>query len=218
MPPDLAGGAAERVDMGLRGLFAGIIAAAVAGSAVLAAPGDALPPQAPLVDYAMVFQFTRAEAGFTETGRRGIAISGTRVRDEMLGGAGTDLKVYIGDKATGQVTEFDPADPNRKARRGPMGDVLLPMADGYGRVVELMGPPRALGNDRVAGRDCRVLRWQAGEDRQDWCVDEQGIVLRAERRAGLIETRMEALELKVGAQPDTLFQVPEGFTVEQADP
>lgn len=206
--------------MSLRRLLAGAIVAALAGpAATLAAPGEALPPQAPLVDYAMVFEFTRAEAGHSETGRRGIAISGTRVRDQTLGGgAGSDPRVYIGDKATGQVTEFDPADPDRKARRGPMGDVLLPMVDGYGRVVQLMGPPRPLGSDRVAGRDCRVLRWQLGEDRQDWCVDHQGIVLRAERKAGLIETRMEALELKVGPQSEALFQVPDGFTVEDADP
>ncbi|MGE0151839.1 MAG: hypothetical protein AB7R90_04425 [Reyranellaceae bacterium] len=184
----------------------------------VAAPGDELPPRAPLVDYAMVFQFSRSEAGHSEGGRRGIAISGTRVRDELLDGAGMDRKVYIGDKATGQVTEFDPADPARKARRGPMGDVLLPMADGYGRVVQLAGPPRTLGTDTVAGRQCTVLRWQLGEDRQDWCVDAQGIVLRAERKAGLIETRLEALTVRVGPQSDALFQVPDGFSVEDADP
>jgi hypothetical protein len=181
-----------------------------------AAPGDELPPRAPLVDYAMVFEFSRAEAGHSEGGRRGIAISGTLVRDELLGSSG-DRKVYIGDKATGQVVEFDPADPARKARRGAMGDVLLPMADGYDRVVQLAGRPRALGHDKVAGRDCTVLRWQMGEDRQDWCVDAQGIVLRAERKAGLIETRMEALEVKVGPQSDALFRVPDGFTVEDAE-
>jgi len=183
----------------------------------LAAPGDELPPRAPLVDYAMVFQFSRAEAGHSETGRRGIAISGTRVRDELLGDPTGDQKVYIGDKATGQVTEFDPADPEKKARRGQMGDVLLPMADGYGRVIQLIGLPRPLGSDKIAGRDCKVLRWQMGEDRQDWCVDAQGIVLRAERKVGLIETKMEALEIKVGPQSDALFQVPAGFSVEDAD-
>lgn len=183
----------------------------------LAAPGDELPPRAPLVDYAMVFQFSRAEAGHTEAGRRGIAISGTRVRDELLGDPTGDQKVYIGDKATGQVTEFDPADPAKKARRGQMGDVLLPMADGYGRVIQLIGLPRPLGSDKIAGRDCKVLRWQMGEDRQDWCVDAQGIVLRAERKVGLIETKMEALEIKVGPQSDALFQVPDGFSVEDAD-
>lgn len=181
----------------------------------VAAPGDELPPRSPLVDYAMVFQFSRAEAGHSETGRRGIAISGTRVRDELLGDTTGDHKVYIGDKATGQVTEFDPADPEKKARRGEMGDVLLPMADGYGRVIQLIGLPRPLGSDRIAGRECTVLRWQVGEDRQDWCVDSQGIVLRAERKAGLIETRMEALQVKVGPQPEALFELPEGFTVEE---
>lgn len=187
-----------------------------AAAPALAAPGDELPPRAPLVDYAMVFQFTRSEAGMSESGRRGIAISGTLVRDELLdAGAGADRKVYIGDKATGMVTEFDPADPQKKAMRGPMGDVLLPMADGYGAVARLAGPPRALGNDTVAGRSCTVLRWQAGEDRQDWCVDAQGIVLRAERKAGLIETRMEALTVKTGAQPEALFRLPQGFTVEE---
>jgi hypothetical protein len=193
--------------------------ALIAAAPAAAAPGDELPPRAPLVDYAMVFEFSRAEAGHSEGGRRGIAISGTLVRDELLGSSagGDDRKVYIGDKATGQVVEFDPADPARKARRGPMGDVLLPMADGYDRVVQLAGRPRALGHDKVAGRDCTVLRWQLGEDRQDWCVDAQGIVLRAERKVGLIETRMEALEVKVGPQSDALFQVPEGFTVEDAD-
>lgn len=197
-------------------LLAGALSLAMAGAA-LAAPGDALPPQAPLVDYAMVFEFTRAEAGHSESGQRGVAISGTLVRDELLGTGGGDRKIYIGDKATGQVTEFDPADPQKKAKRGPMGDVLLPMVDGYGRVIQLMGPPRALGDDKIAGRDCKVLRWQIGEDRQDWCVDAQGIVLRAERKAGLIETRMEALELKVGPQAGALFQVPDGFTVEDAE-
>ncbi len=181
----------------------------------IAAPGDELPPRAPLVDYAMVFQFSRAEAGHSETGRRGIAISGTRVRDELLGDPSGDHKVYIGDKATGQVTEFDPADPEKKARRGQMGDVLLPMADGYGRVIQLIGLPRPLGSDKIAGRDCKVLRWQVGEDRQDWCVDAQGIVLRAERKVGLIETKMEALQVKVGSQPEALFELPEGFAVEE---
>jgi hypothetical protein len=190
---------------------------ALASTTAAAAPGDELPPRAPLVDYAMVFEFSRAEAGHSEGGRRGIAISGTMVRDELLGAGGGDRKIYIGDKATGQVIEFDPADPARKARRGPMGDVLLPMADGYDRVIQLAGPPRPLGRDKVAGRDCTVLRWQLGEDRQDWCVDAQGIVLRAERKAGLIETRMEALEVKVGPQSDALFKVPEGFTVEDAE-
>lgn len=194
-----------------------VFAILLTGTAALAAPGEQLPPRAPLVDYAMVFEFTRAEAGHSESGRRGIAISGTLVRDEMLG-PGSDPKIYIGDKATGQVTEFDPADPARKARRGPMGDVLLPMADGYGQVAQMMGPPRPLGRDKVAGRDCTVLRWQLGEDRQDWCVDPQGIVLRAERKAGLIETRMEALDLKVGPQSEALFRLPDGFTVEDADP
>lgn len=182
----------------------------------LAAPGEDLPPRAPLVDYAMVFQFTRQEAGMSESGRRGIAISGTLVRDELLdGGTAEDRKVYIGDKATGMVTEFDPADPQKKATRGPMGDVLLPMADGYGAVARLAGPPRTLGKDNVAGRSCTVLRWQVGEDRQDWCVDAQGIVLRAERKSGLIETRMEALTVKTGEQPEALFRLPEGFKVEE---
>jgi hypothetical protein len=186
---------------------------ALLAAPAIAAPGEQLPPHAPLVDYAMVFEFSRAEAGHSEGGRRGIAISGTLVRDELLGG-GEDRKVYIGDKATGQVTEFDPADPAKKAKRGPMGDVMLPMADGYGGVVQLAGPPRSLGLDKVAGRDCTILRWQLGEDRQDWCVDAQGIVLRAERKVGLIETKMEALEVKVGPQSDALFRVPEGFSVE----
>ena len=96
-----------------------------------------------------------------------------------------------------------------------MGDVLLPMADGYGRVIQLIGLPRPLGSDKIAGRDCKVLRWQVGEDRQDWCVDAQGIVLRAERKVGLIETKMEALQVKVGSQPEALFELPEGFAVEE---
>lgn len=189
-----------------------------AGGTVLAAPGDTLPPRAPLTDYAMVFKFSRAEAGHVDSGRRGIAISGTRVRDELLDVGGSDRRIYIADKATGQVTEFDPEDPDKKARRTPLGNVLLPMADGYGRVVQLMGPPRPLGSDKVAGRDCQVLRWQLGEDRQDWCVDAQGIVLRAERKAGLIETKMEALQVKVGPQAEVLFAVPEGFSIEDVDP
>lgn len=199
----------------MKPIFAALLLLAIAPAAV-AAPGDALPPQAPLVDYAMVFQFSRAEAGHSESGRRGIAISGTRVRDELLdGGTAAEHKVYIGDKATGTVIEFDPADPQKKAVRGPMGEVLLPMADGYGKVLRIIGLPRKLGSDKVADRECQVLRWQIGEDRQDWCVDAQGIVLRAERKVGLIETRMEALTVKTGEQPEALFQVPDGFTVEE---
>jgi hypothetical protein len=196
-----------------------ILAAALMLSAIpaLAAPGDELPPRAPLVDYAMVFEFSRAEAGHSESGRRGIAISGTRVRDELLErGPNGDRKIYVADKATGQVIEFDPTDPAKKARRTPMGEVLLPMADGYGGVVQRAGLPKALGRDKVAGRDCTVLRWQVGEDRQDWCVDAQGIVLRAARTVGLIETKLEALQVRVGPQEDALFQVPEGFAIEDA--
>ena len=123
--------------------------------------------------------------------------------------------LFIGDKATGTVTAFDPADPDKKAVRAPMADVLLPMADGYGRVMQTLGPPRALGGDTVAGRDCTVLRWQIGPDRQDWCVDSEGIVLRAVQTVGPVETKFEALTIRTGEQPETLFRLPEGFTVEE---
>ena len=182
--------------------------------AALAAPGDALPPSGPMVDCAMVFTFSPAENGQVASGRRGIAISGTMVRDEVLEGGNGDHRVYIGDKATGQVVEFDPTDPEKKARRAPMADLLLPMADGYGRALQTMGRPRPLGSDTVAGRECRVLRWEVGPDRQDWCVDAQGIVLRAVRQIGKVETKLEALTVRVGDQPEALFAVPEGFTVE----
>jgi len=189
--------------------------AAMLAAPALAAPDDRLPPRGPMIDYAMVFSFSQAQNGQVESGRRGIAISGTRVRDEVLDGGNGDHRVFIGDKATGTVTAFDPTDPDKKAVRAPMTNVLLPMADGYGQVMQTLGPPRALGSDTVAGRDCTVLRWQIGADRQDWCVDRQGIVLRAVQTVGPIETKFEALTIKTGEQPETLFRLPEGFTVEE---
>ena len=194
-------------------LAAGLVAAiAFAPSLAAGSPGDRLPPEAPLVDYAMVFEFRQSDGAASESGRRGIAISGTRVRDEKLDGG--SRRIFIADKATGRVVEFDPADPERRALRGPISDALLPMADGSGRAMQTMGGPRLLGTDSVAQRDCTVLRWQIGDDRQDWCVDADGIVLRAERKAGAHETRLEALTVRVGAQPEALFQVPDGFTIE----
>jgi len=175
------------------------------------------PPDRPTIAYTIEFAFERFEAGFSEKGQRRISVSGELIRDQAL--SGDDRTVYIADRKAGTLTEFDPADPQRLIRVGPLGEMVMPMAEGYRPLLARQGAPRLLGPDRVAGTACTRLAWQGqGADRQEWCVSAQGIVLRAERKAGLTGTRLVATRLDLAAPDPALFSPPPGFGPAPASP
>lgn len=187
--------------------------ALIAGA--IGARAQTLPPDRPTTAYTIEFEFERFEAGYSEKGRRRMSVDGDLVRDQAIGakdGAADDPSVYIADRAKGTVIEFDPADPQRQYRVSPMGELVMPMADGYASLRARQGPPRLLGPGQILGLACARLGWQGqGADRQEWCVTAQGIVLQAERRAGLTGTRLKAVRLEIGAADPALFRPPPGF-------
>ena len=191
-----------------------LLPAALALAAALAPAGPAcaqtLPPDRPGVPYTIEFEFERFEAGYSEKGKRRIAVLGDVVRDQAL--SGDDRTVYIADRKSGTLIEFDPADPAKRYRRGTLGETVMPMADGYKPVAALQGPPKVLGTAMVLGLPCTRLGWRGqGEDRQEWCVSAQGIVLSAERKAGLTGTKLKATRLQIGPPEPQSMVPPPGF-------
>lgn len=189
----------------IRALLAALL---IGGAAPLAA--QTLPPDRPAVSYTIEFEFERFEAGYFEKGMRRMAVSGDLIRDQSLGGE--DPTVYIADRAKGTVTEFDPADPEKRYRLTPIGELVMPMADGYRSLMARQGKPAVLGPGKMLGLACTRLAWRGqGDDKQEWCVTAQGIVLQADRRAGLTGTRLKAIKLAVGDPDPSLFRPPPGF-------
>ncbi|WP_144299986.1 DUF4412 domain-containing protein [Elioraea rosea] len=68
------------------------------------------------------------------------------------------------------------------------------------------------GTATVLGHRCTVYRGtQNGADRGTVCLTDEGVMLKADMRLQDKGGTMEATALTLGAQPDTLFTVPEGW-------
>jgi hypothetical protein len=190
---------------------------------LVAAPAlaQSLPPAKPTVAYTIEFTWEKREAGPAENGRRRISVDGEKIRDEAVParkGDSVDGRVYIADRAAGTLIEFDPADPAKRYKVGPIGETAMPMADGYAPVMKLAGKPVPVGGGSVAGQPCTALAWGAENigksdgDRQIWCVAADGIVLSVERRAGLVGIALKAVKLTRQKPDPALFAPPPGFS------
>jgi outer membrane lipoprotein-sorting protein len=138
-----------------------------------------------------------------------VFMEGQKIRQELATGKGNvitilrldkkvswmlmvDNKQYIETKLT-----FDPAHP------GDASDIKYEKTQ--------------IGNEKVNGFDCTIYQYTYAEKKygimKQWLADKLGfpIKIQTSETSGKVTSTMEYSNIKQGKQPDSLFEIPEGY-------
>lgn len=185
------------------------------------AQAETLPPAKPAASYTMEFNWEKQEGGAVQKGRSRISVDGEKVREEAIPVRKSDTvdpRVRVYDRKAGTMIEFDPADPAKRYKSGPLADAAMPMAEGYAAIEKQAGKPIPVGGGQVGGNKCTGLAWGAENigrptgDRQILCVTDDGIVVSLERRTGSGSAKFNAMKVGREKPGADLFAPPAGFT------
>ena len=174
---------------------------------------DELPPEKPTVQFHVVYDTDVKMIGESDSGPVRFWVAGDRVRVEFPGKPGTPVII----KTIGRESvQYEPADTSKTAVRFPYGDFIVTDAleQGWGPLRAKGGTPRAAGAATVAGQSCSKLEFSG----LGICVTAEGIVLQLVFIDQVSRITATATEVAVGPQDPTLFKIPNGFTVKDAQP
>jgi len=194
-------------------------AAALAWIAPAAWAEEALPPERPTTPYhAKVrnsFSIERPGGGSSGGDTLDIRVSGPRLYEdaEIM-----EEKTFLVDTSKREVIEFEADAEEKVAVRMELNDTPIPYIDGRAALAAYdpnWGPPKVVGKDKVAKRECTVLHF--GDPETDGiaaCVSKEGVVLRAKLLWPGYEREFEVLDFDPGEQDDKWFRPPKGFQVQ----
>lgn len=93
-------------------------------------------------------------------------------------------------------------------------DVPMAQAAGMQRDLENARFTRG-GNEKIAGTDCTVWRYEGPQQSGEACITADGVMLRAQGSAQGQQGRMEATRVAYGAQDAAQFRRPQGYQTMQ---
>jgi hypothetical protein len=93
-------------------------------------------------------------------------------------------------------------------------DVPLDQAAGYQRDLETARFTRG-GNEKIAGHDCTVWRFQGASQSGEACITAEGVMLRGEGAGRGQQGRMQATRVVFGAHDAAQFRRPQGYQTMQ---
>ena len=150
--------------------------------------------------------------GITITGR--VFVKGPKRRNETVARGRPATTILRQDKKVTWIL----LQASKEYREVPLRfDPLHPTSDSPYETKEM-------GADKANGYDCKMILWTFKNPDQgsvlQWFAPElkTGVRYQVKNKAGAVVNTVDYLNVKLGPQPDSLFEIPEGFTRQASPP
>lgn len=163
--------------------------------------------QANQMSFDMVMTMSDAGAAINTTGKMYVSDKKVRMEMEAMG-----MKMITITNAQGESYLYNPAEKTAMKMNVPQDSADLPNA--WVKENSDTSGMKIVGEEKKDGFDCLVVTTtQEGETAKMWLRKDIGMPVRVEQNTSQGTVVVEYKNYQIGAQPDSLFEIPAGTAV-----